>query len=424
MISKILKLPALVGAMALAMAIAFAGPSPAQAQDKDPIRIGFGLALTGGLAGAGKSALIAMQIWEKDINDAGGLLGRPVELVYYDDQTNPATVPGIYTKLLDVDKVDLIVSGYGTNLIAPLMPIAVQRNLLLPSLFGLGNNEDYKYDRYFSMQPAGGEKPRQGFSIGFFELAKAMGAKTVAVAAADAEFAQNAAQGAKLNAKDFGLEIVYDQSYPPATADFTPIVRAINAANPDVVFVGAYPPDGAGMVRAVNEVGLNEKTKMFGGGLVGMQYATLMENLGPMLTGIVNYDFFVPAPTLQFEGFDEFLEKYRPRAKEAGVDPLGYYLPPYAYALLQGLGQAVEGAGSLDHAALTEYYRNNSFDTIVGPIKYGSNGEWEKARVFMIQFHDVKPNNVEQFTDPKTRPILTPKEYATGEWASFHDLRK
>jgi branched-chain amino acid transport system substrate-binding protein len=78
----------------------------------DPIKIGFGMALTGGLAGNGKAALIAIQIWAEQVNAKGGLLGRPVQLVYYDDQTNPATVPGIYTKLLDVDKVDLVISGY------------------------------------------------------------------------------------------------------------------------------------------------------------------------------------------------------------------------------------------------------------------------------------------------------------------------
>src|SRR3546814_18165091 len=87
------------------------------------------MALTGGLAGAGKSALIGMQVWAEDVNAEGGLLGRPVELVYYDDQTNPATVPGIYTKLLDIDRVDLIVSGYGTHLIAPEMPTSEVRSV-------------------------------------------------------------------------------------------------------------------------------------------------------------------------------------------------------------------------------------------------------------------------------------------------------
>src|SRR5439155_8744403 len=103
-------------------AFVLAGLGAPTARAAEPIRIGFGMALTGGLSANGKPALLAVQIWKDDVNKRGGLLGRPVELVYYDDQTNPATVPGIYTKLLDVDKVDLIISGYGTNLIAPSCP--------------------------------------------------------------------------------------------------------------------------------------------------------------------------------------------------------------------------------------------------------------------------------------------------------------
>ena len=151
-------------AVAMAASVACAGWGEARAQE--PIRIGFSMALTGGLAGAGKPALIAMEIWRDDTNRKGGLLGRPVQLVYYEDATNPASVPTIYTKLLEVDKVDLVVSGYGTNLIAPAMPIVMRRKLVFPSLFGLAANETFKYDRYFQIMPAGPE-PLTDWSVGF-----------------------------------------------------------------------------------------------------------------------------------------------------------------------------------------------------------------------------------------------------------------
>src|SRR5262245_23867376 len=96
-------------------------------QTGEPVKIGYSMSLTGGLAPNGRSALLAQRIWEEDINAKRGLLGRPVKLIYYDDQTNPATVPGIYAKLLDVDKVHLIIGPYGTNLLAPALPIAMQR---------------------------------------------------------------------------------------------------------------------------------------------------------------------------------------------------------------------------------------------------------------------------------------------------------
>src|SRR5262249_9685377 len=113
----------LSGAAAMAQSVV-----PATAQTGQPIRIGYSMALTGGLAPNGKSALLAQKIWEEDVNAKGGLLGRPVKLVYYDDQTNPSTVPGIYTKLIDVDKVELIIGGYGTNMLAPAMPVVMQKN--------------------------------------------------------------------------------------------------------------------------------------------------------------------------------------------------------------------------------------------------------------------------------------------------------
>src|SRR6478736_8952792 len=123
----------------LAAALIF---TSAPAKAADPIKIGFGMALTGPLAANGKMSLVAMQVWEDDINAKGGLLGRPVKLVYYDDQSNPSQVPGIYAKLLDVDKVDFVVSGYGTNIAAPAMPVVIGHKKTFISLFALDINEE------------------------------------------------------------------------------------------------------------------------------------------------------------------------------------------------------------------------------------------------------------------------------------------
>jgi branched-chain amino acid transport system substrate-binding protein len=397
---------------AVAMAAASGWSDSARAQDEDPIRIGFSMALTGGLAGAGKPALIAMEIWRDDINAKGGLLGRPVEFVYYDDQTQPANVPKIYTKLLTVDDVDLVVSGYGTNLTAPAMPIIMREGMVFMSLFALGANEQFNYDRYFQIMPAGPE-PKEDWSRPFIKLATDHGLQTIALVGADAEFSQNALEGARTNAEAAGLEIVYDESYPPNTADFTPIIRAIQATNPDVVFVGSYPPDSAGMVRAANELGL--QTKLFGGGMVGLQYASLLTSLGPMLNGIVNYDFWVPEPTLDFPGIQEFLTKYEERAAGQGVDPLGHYLPPFAYAYMQVLGDAVEAVGSIDQEAIANHIRDNTFETVVGPVKFGPNGEWATSRVLMVQLQNIEDGELDQFREPGKRVVILPDQWASGE---------
>ncbi len=377
-----------------------------------PIKIGFSMALTGPLGAGGKSALIAMEIWRDDVNKKGGLLGRPVEFVYYDDQTNPSRVPGIYTKLLNIDRVDLVVSSYGTNVIAPAMPIVMRKKMVFPSLFGLAVNEKFKYDRYFQIMPAG-PSPKEDWSRGFLEIAKKHGLKTIALVGADAEFAQNAVAGARKNAKDMGFKIVYDRSYPPGTADFAPILRAIQATNPDMVYVGSYPPGSVGMVKAANELGL--KTKLFGGGMVGLQFAAIQKNLGPMLNDIVNYDFWVPAKTLNFPGINGFLKKYQAKAATAGVDPLGHYLPPFAYSYLQVLEQAVEATKSIDHAKLADHMHKATFNTIVGPVRFGKNGEWAKTRALMVQFRGLKPDDMQQFTKEGSRVVLYPAAVKSGD---------
>ena len=412
----------LLAAVVLAATVGFTAPM-AEVRAEEPIKIGFGMALTGALAGAGKAALIAIQIWADETNAAGGLLGRQVELVYYDDQTNPSKVPGIYTKLINVDRVDLIVSGYGSTTIAPAIPIAMNYDMVFMSLFGLATNEEFGYERYFQILPAG-EEPRLNWSRGFFDLAATIEPKPrkVALVGADAEFPRNAMIGARINAEEAGMEVVYDRSYPPNTVDFTPVIRAIAAAEPDIVYVASYPPDSAGIVRTVNEIGLD--VAMLGGGMVGLQYATLMEALGPQLNGFVNYDFWVPEPTLQFPGIEAFLEKYQAVAADEGVDPLGYYLPPFAYAYMQVLGQAVAEVGSLDQNALADHIRSTTFDTVVGTIRFGRNGEWARPRILMVQYQGIADNDLETFARAGTRAVLHPPEWRSGELAApFEEAR-
>jgi len=379
----------------------------------DPIRIGFGMALTGPLAANGKSALLAMKIWEEDINAKGGLLGRQVKLVYYDDQSNPSTVPGIYTKLLDIDKVELIIGGYGTNMVAPAMPIAIQKKKLLIGLFPVAVNNMFNYPRYFAMNPLGPE-PKTAVTKALFDVAMAQEPKpqTVAIVGADSEFSQNAIEGARANAKAAELKIVYDQVYPPATADFSPIVRAIRATNPDIVVICSYPLDSVGMVRAVNEAGF--KPKMIGGGMVGLQATAIKTQLGPLLNGFVNYDFWLPVKAMEFPGVLNLLKTYQARAQAEGVDPLGYYTPPFAYAYLQVLGQAVEATKSLDDDKLANYIHNTSFKTVVGDIKFGRQGEWAQSRVPLVQFQNITGNGIDQFRDLSAEVILAPAQYKSG----------
>ena len=403
----------IVGAI-LALTAATLAAAPAAAQSGEPIRIGFSMALTGGLAPNGKSALLAQKIWEEDVNAKGGLLGRPVKLVYYDDKSSPAEVPAIYTKLLDVDKVELVIGPYATAQIAPAMPIVMQKKKMFIGLLGLAVNTEFNYPNYFAMIPSGPDA-KPAFTKGFFDIAMAQGQKpqTVAIVAADQEFSRNAADGARENAKAANLRVVYDRTYPPSTADFAPIVRAIQASNPDIVVVCSYPPDSVGMVRSVNEIGF--KPKAIGGAMVGLQATAIKTQLGPLLNGWTNYDFWLPVPKMEFAGVADLIKRYQAKAAAEGVDPLGYYMAPWGYAQLQVLQQAVESTKSLDDAKLGDYIRASTFKTVVGDVKFGAKGEWEKSRVLQVQFQNVKGNDVAQFKDMSTQVVVAPAEYEFGK---------
>ena len=415
--TKIRRFSGAVSEILFAISVLLAGafvPVSAAAQMGEPVKIGYSMSLTGGLGPNGRSALLAQKIWEEDTNSKGGLLGRPVKLIYEDDQTNPATVPGIYAKLLDVDRVDLIIGPYGTNLLVPAMPIAMQRKKVFIGLLGTAVNSTFNYPSYFSMSPNGPE-PKSAYTKGFVEVAVRQNPKprTVAIVAADGEFALNVSEGAREDVKAAGLTVVYDRRYPSATTDLVPVVRAIAETNPDLVIVCSYPPDSIGMVRAVNEVGF--KPKMIGGAMVGLQSTAVKARLGPLLNGWTNYDVWLPVPKMQFAGVDELIKKYQVRASVEGVDALGYYMAPWSYAQLQVLSQAVTATESFDDAKLGDYIRANAFKTVVGELRFGTDGELAQARTLQVQFRNVKTNDLVQFKDISTQVVVAPTEYESGK---------
>lgn len=394
---------------------------PTLAQDKKPVRIGLSIAQTGPLSGAGKAGLLGLQLWREDVNARGGLLGRPVELVVYDDQSNAATVPGIYTKLLDVDKVDLLIAPYSSNLTAPLMPLVKQRDRVLLGNFALDANARLRHDKYFTSFPAASAD--QWASV-FFDLTQQLQGKTIAILAADAEFAQTLVASARSELKKRGLQLVYDQNYPPNTVDFSSILRALRARAPDAVFVCSYPSDSTAIIRAVKEIGVGDRVKLFGGGMVGLQNAAVMQSLGSMLNGVVNYNTWVPEKSLDFPGINSFLERYQARAKDANVDALGFYLPPFNYANGQIFEQAVNATKSLDQKVLAKYLHENEVKTIVGNLRFNELGEWAKSRLIYIQFRGITDKNLDQFRSAGKQMIVGPSAYKTGEVLPFAQARK
>ena len=402
----------MIGLAAAAMVLAMTSVASAE---EPPIKIGMSMPQTGGLAGGGKASLLGIEIWRDDVNAKGGLLGRKVELVVYDDKSSASETPALYAKLLDVDKVDLLFAPYATVPTAPIMPLVKQRGMLLMGNFSFQVNSKVHHDMWFNNAPWG---PADSWATGFLTLGQKAGGKTMALLSADQEFAQNLATTAREVAKKLNIPIVFDQAYPPSTAEFSSIIRALNAAKPDIVFVASYPPDSAAILKAVNEIGVGDNVKIFGGAMVGLQFAAVMQNLGSLLNGVVNYNTWLPEPSMNFDGTKTFFEKYTKRAVEAKVDPLGFYLAPYGYAMGQMIEEAVTATKSLDQKALAKFIRENTHKTIVGPITYAEDGEWKESSTLEAQFRGVKDKDIDQFRSAGKQVILFPDRLKTGDLIS------
>ena len=409
----------LLGGMTAAAILGLTSGAVAQ---QPPIKIGMSMPQTGGLAGGGKASLLGIEIWRDDVNAKGCLLGRKVELVVYDDKSSASETPAIYSKLIDVDKVDLLFAPYATVPTAPIMPMVKQRGLLLIGNFSFQVNSKVGHDMWFNNAPWG---PPDSWASSFLDLGQKAGGKTIALLAADQEFAQNLAKTAREVATKLNMKVVFDQAYPPSTVEFSSIIRALKAAKPDIVYVASYPPDSAGILRAVNEIGIGDNVKLFGGGMVGLQFGAVMENMGSLLNGVVNYNSWLPEQKMYYDGTKAFLETYAKRAVEAKVDTLGYYLAPFGYTSGQLVEQAIKAVGSLDQKAIAKYLSENTHKTIVGPITFSADGEWKETGVVQAQFRGVVDKNIEQFRGPGKQVILFPEKLKSGDLVTpFEAARK
>ena len=395
-----------------AIVVAGLGLTSNAGAEQPPIKIGMSMPQTGGLAGGGKASLLGIEIWRDDVNAKGGLLGRKVELVVYDDKSSAAETPAIYSKLLDVDKVDLLFAPYATVPTAPIMPLAKQRGMLLIGNFSFQVNSKVGHDMWFNNAPWG---PADAWASAFLDIGQKAGGKTIALLTSDQEFAQNLAKTAREVAAKRNMPIVFDQTYPPNTVEFSSIIRALKAAKPDIVYVASYPPDSAGILRAVNEIGIGDSVKLFGGGMVGLQFGPVMENMGSLLNGVVNFNTWLPEPAMYFDGTKAFFDTYSKRAVEAKVDPLGFYLAPFGYASGQLIEAAIKATGSLDQKALAKYLHEHEIPTIVGPIAFSPDGERKETATLQAQFRGIVDKKMDQFRQSGKQVILFPEKLKSGE---------
>ena len=373
------------------------------------------MAETGPLGPNGKSALLAMEIWAEETNAKGGLLGRPVQLVHYDDQTNPSTVPGIYTKLLDVDKVDLIVGGYGTNMLAPAMPIVMQRKKLFLGLFGLGVNSDFKYDRYFAMIPSGPE-PKTSFTKGFFDTAMAQNPKpkTVAIVAADAEFSKNASDGARENAKKAGLQDRLRQELSACDhrllADRARDPGDQSGPGGDLLLSARLGRHGAGGQRGQAQA--EDDRRRHGRPAIdrvqdqARPRAQRLHELRLLAAGQV-------ADVRRHRRVHEEVSGARRQGRRRSARLLHGAVQLRLSARCWARRSPPPRASTTPSSPTTSARPRSRPSSATSSSRKG--GEWAKSRVFQAQFRGIKGNGVDQFKNPETLAIITPAEYKSGD---------
>src|SRR5580700_9050879 len=208
------------------------------------------------------------------------------------------------------------------------------------------------------------------------------------------------------------MRVIWEGKYPLSTTDFSTYMEDLKRINPDVVFFCSYINDSIGLVKAMNAAGLTPK--VVGGAMIGPQNGVVKAALGTLLNGLVNYEYWLPVPGLINPQIQSLIAAYQSRAEKAGADPLGYYVAPLAYAQLQVLEQAIRAVGSTDDAALSDYTRKATFDTVVGKVTFGEGGGWTQPRVLTVQFQNIESNNISEFKRPNTQAVVYPPETASG----------
>ena len=365
--------PRALGSLVLIVAAA-GGTLPAAAQG--PIRIGASLSLTGTYAEPGRFQSEGYKLCEKDLNARGGLLGRKVEMVVYDDQSMPATGVRLYEKLITEDKVDAVMGPYSSAISEAVANVTEKYKKVMVAPLAATTSIFKKGRRYAFMMVS----PAEVYLEGLLDIAAKRGLKTVAVINEDTLFSKAAAAGATDLAKKKGMQVVFTEAYPKGNTDFSALLTKVKSLNPDVIAAGTYFDDAVALTRQMRE--LNVNPKMFGvtvGGDLPEFYDTLKQN-AEYIYGSTQWE-----PSLPYPGNKEFFDSYK---KEFGHEPSYHSAAGYAGCLIYAEG--VKRAGSLDADKVREALLKLDMKTMFGEYKVDQDGFQVAHKMVLFQWHEGK----------------------------------
>ena len=362
-----------VSLLILATTALLAGPGAAQG----PFRIGASLSLTGTYAALGQNQQRGYQLCAKQVNEKGGVLGRKIEFVFYDDQSQPATAVRLYERLISQDKVELLMGPYSSAISEAVAN--VNERYRMPMVAPMASTTSiFKKGRKFIFMM---QSPAEVYLEGLIDLAVWKGLKTMAVINEDTLFPKATVQGTVELAKKKGLQVVFVEAYPKGNTDFSAILTKVRAANPDVLGAATYFDDAVAITRQMKE--LNVAPKMYGvtvGGDLPKFYELLGKN-AEYVYGSTQWEAELPYP-----GSKEFAESYR---KEFPGADLSYHSAG-GYGGCQVLVEAIKRAGSLDGEKIRAEIVKLDTQTVYGGFDVDEDGFQISHKMVMFQWQDGK----------------------------------
>jgi branched-chain amino acid transport system substrate-binding protein len=359
----------------LVLLLALAGRM-AMAAEAQPIRVGVTVSLTGALAAPGREQLDGMQMWAEDLNARGELLGRPVELVYYDDQSDPETSARLYEKLITRDRVDLLLGPYSSDLTLQASTVAEKHDFPMVAT-GAASKRIWSrgYDNIFGV-----DAPAGTYMNLVMDSAHGAGLRRVALIYADTAFTSEVAEGVRKRASELGMEVVFDERYPSGLTDFGPAIKGMRAASPDFVIGATYLDASVAIMRAAKRFNLSPKAFVF---TVGPALEEFGKALGPDaegVMGVVSWLRSARQPGGQDFSF-RFKQKYGHDASQYAV---------YGYGAGQVLEAAVRLAGSLDKDAVRNQLGEMIFRSLLGHYRVDETGMQLAKYIYVMQWLDGK----------------------------------
>jgi branched-chain amino acid transport system substrate-binding protein len=341
----------------------------------EPIKIGASLPLTGDFSEPGTAAKLGYELWVEQVNNSGGLLGRPVDLKLYDNASDPDTAVADYERLITEDKVDLVVGPFSSRLVIPTSEVAAKYGYAFPEPAG---GAPHVFDRgltnIFFAQPAPGADQAIPFANYILSLPEATRPKTFAVISADDPFNLGVVEAAEKLLTDGGLTSVMKEVYPPDTKDFSSIAAKVADADPDLILGGTIFEDSVAQIQAYQEAGYQPRGAFFTTGpSLPKEFS---EALGTATEGIFSAISWFEDSTIETN--PEFVKAFHDKN---GPDPIAED-SANAYTVGQIIQQAVENTQSIDNATLIDEMHRSTFQTVVGPLKFDELGRPQGS--FMI----------------------------------------